>query len=297
MARRKTNLDSFNSHNFKFGTLEQDNVFVGGELRGTRELTGLKPAPGKENALIVQGELIKLVSNQYGLLLNETFFGEIESKLQDAGIGYDRRSINRDNKSFRVDYILNDESMHINVKGNKKDKIKPMISARTSYDGSSLTGAHLGAFREICSNGSHVADMTLNFQLRRRKNIMDVYVEKIEDTIAAFFDNEYYSLHKKFEVLAESPISDLEGFVKYTLGKTGLFKYEKSEKSPNDASIGAQFIMKTIEAEAAELGTSPNLWLGYNAFNEYIHTQNSKVFMEQERADKKLFNAILEQVN
>lgn len=297
MARRKTNLDAMNFHNFKNGTLEQDNVFVGGELIDTKELTGLLPAPGKENALVVQGELIKLVSNQYGLLLNEDFFGEIENKLQAAGIGYDRRSINRDNKSFRVDYILNDDSFHVDIKGNKKDVIKPMISARTSYDGSSLTGAHLGLFRRICSNGSHVAEMELEFQLRRRKNIMGIYIEKIEDTIAAFFDNQYYSLHQKFEVMAEKPIDDLEGFVKYTLGQTGLFKYEKSEKSPDEASVGAQFIMKTIEAEAAELGTKPNLWLGYNAFNEYIHTQNTKVFMEQERADKKLFNAILEQVN
>lgn len=122
-------------------------------------------------------------------------------------------------------------------------------------------------------------------------------IPKIEDLIAAFTDNEFYSLHKKFEVMAEKPISDIEGFVKYTLGKTGLFKYEKSEKNPEEASIGAQFIIDVINDEAQKLGTKPNLWLGYNAFNEYIHTQNKKIFMLQERADRQLFNAILEQVN
>lgn len=296
MARKK--LQFSDSHNFKYGQLEKDNIFVGGELKSMHELTGLKPSKGKENLLVVKDEIVNVVSNQYGFLSNERFYGEIEEKLQDAGITYDRRSLNRGNKSFRVDYILNDESFHINIKGKKNDVLKPMISARSAYDGSSLTGAHLGFFREICSNGQHVAQTQLKFALRRRKNIMDVYVDKIEDTISEFMDNEFYSLHKKFTVMAESPIENLEGFVKYTLGKTGLFKYLKSEKNTKDeASVGAQFVMKTIIAESEELGVKPNLWLGYNAFNEYIHTQSEKAFMLQERADRQLFNAILEQVN
>lgn len=296
MARRKIQFSD--SHNFKFGKLEQDNVFVGGELKSMYGLTGYKPKKGNENALIVKDEIINIVSDQYGFLSNETFFGAIEERLHDAGISYDRRSLNRENKSFRVDYILNDDSYHINIKGNKGDKLKPMISARTAYDGSSLTGAHLGFFREICSNGQHIATTQLKFALRRRKNIMDIYIDKIEDTIVEFMDNEFYSLHKKFEVMAESPIENLEEFVKYTLGKTGLFKYLKSEKNKKDEpSKGAEYVMHVIRAEAAELGVKPNLWLGYNAFNEYIHTQSEKAFMIQERADRAIFNAILEQVN
>jgi hypothetical protein len=294
MARKK--FDIIPGQNFKYGKLEQQNVFVGGELKDAAALTGMKVGKQHKNALIVQGEVIKLVSDQYGFLRNEEFFGTIEQRLKDAGIGYDRRSINRDNRSFRVDYILNDDSFHVNVKGSK-DKIKPMVSAQSSYDGSTLTGGHLGFFREICSNGAHVAQTQLQFKLRRRANIMEVYVDKIEETIAAFMDNEFYSLHEKFEVMAESPVSNVEEFVKYTLGETGLFKYEKSEKNPDEASAGARFIIDTINAEAKELGAKPNLWLGYNAFNEYIHTMTNKVFMVQDRADKKVFAEILSQIN
>lgn len=283
--------------NFKNGKLENDNVFVGGHLLSMENLTGFKPKKGLEKVLVINGEIINVVSNQWGWLRNEEFFGAIEEKLTGAGISFDRRSINRDNKTFRVDYILNDESFHINIKGNKKDLIKPMISATSSYDNTISPSGHIGLFRRICSNGNHVTETELDFRIRRRANITELYIEKIEETIAHFMENEFYSLHKKFEVLAESPISDVEGFVKYTLGKTGLFKYAKSEKNPDVASAGAQFVIDVINAEATELKTKPNLWLGYNAFNEYIHTQNEKVFTLQEEADKKIFAAVMAQVN
>jgi len=301
MARRKTTTDY---QNFK-GQLQQDNIFVNPKLESVAELTGYEVRKGLENFLTVDktpGQpdngriIISNVSNDYGFLDNETFYPQIEQRLNDAGITYLTRSINRQNRSFTVDYILEDENMHVNVKKGK-DKIKPMIRVVNSYDGSNQTTGHFGFFREICSNGLHIAEAQLNFKVRHRGKMFEIVMPKIEELLAAFMDNEYYSLHQKFEVLAEKPISDVEGFVKYTLGKTGLFKYEKSEKNPEEASIGAQFVIDIINNEAKELGTKPNLWLGYNAFNEYIHTQNNRVFALQEQADRKMFDAILEQVN
>lgn len=299
MARRKFDI---NKHDFKNGKLQQDNINVAPRLESISKLTGLDTLPGVDSLLVITDPLTKLdkavnvVSPQYGFLPNEVFIPLIEERLEGAGISYVKQTINRNNIAFAVDYILDDESMHTNVKKGK-DKIKPMMRVLNSYNGSSQTEGHFGFFREICSNGLHMASAQLNFKIRHRGNMQELVIPKIEELIAAFMDNEFYSLHKRFEVFAETPISNVENFVKYTLDKTGLFKYEKSEKNPEEASIGAQFVMDIINAEAKELGAAPNLWLGYNAFNEYIHTQNNNAFMLQQRADRKLFDAILEQVN
>lgn len=300
MSRKK--VQPKNNHNFKHGALTQHNVFVNPRLESFGDKTGYDVLPSMENLLIVTDPLTKrdkvvnTTSSKYGFLPNEIFMPLIEERLDGAGIQYVKQTINRDSTSFAIDYILQDESFHVNVK-KSGDIIKPMMRIINSYDGSSQTEGHFGSFREVCSNGLHTASTQLNFKLRHRGNMEELVVPKIEDLIAAFMDNEYYSLHKKFEVMAEKPLTDVEGFVKYTLGKTGLFKYEKSEKNPEEASIGAQYVIDVINAEAKELGTKPNLWLGYNAFNEYIHTQNKKIFMLQERADHKLFDAVMAQVN
>jgi len=303
MPRRKTEAAAY--ANFKYGTLKQDNIYVAPKIHDLATITGFEVRPGKEKFLTVlkdpdstdsPRQIVNVMSNDYGFLENEAFYPAIEERLEGAGISFNKQSINRNNRSFSVDYILEDQSMHLNIKQGK-DKIKPMIRVVNSYDGSNQTTGHFGFFREICSNGLHVADLQLKFNVRHRGNMYDIVMPKIEELIVEFMDNEYYSLHKKFQVLAEKALTDVEGFVKYTLGKTGLFKYEKSEKNPEEASIGAQFIIDTINAEAKELGTAPNLWLGYNAFNEYIHTQNQRVFLLQETADRKVFDTILEQVN
>jgi hypothetical protein len=290
---------------YRNGTLQNDNVYVNPTLEDVQKLTGIETRKGREKFIIVdvkdkdgnsKRQIVNNVSKDYGMLRNEDLYPMIEERLDGIGIGYKKRSVNRNSRSFVVDYVLDDSNMHVNVKG-VGDKIKPMIRIPNSYDGSEQSAGHFGFFREICSNGLHIAQMDLKFKQRHRGNVIEIIMPKIEDLIESFMNNEYYSLHKKFEVLAETPISNLEQFVKFTLGETGLFKYAKSEKNPDEASLGAQFIIDTISNEAKELKTAPNLWLGYNAFNEYIHTQNEKVFMLQERADRKLFDAILEQVN
>lgn len=302
MARKKVQPNNRAYIGNDSNTLKQDNVFVNPRIEGFSEKTGYDVLPSMDSLLVVTDPLterpmvVNTVSNKYGFLPNERFMPLIEERLDGAGIAYIKQTVNRNNSAFAIDYILQDESMHINVI-NGQDKIKPMMRIINSYDGSSQTEGHFGSFREICTNTLHTASTQLNFKLRHRGNMEELIIPKIEELIATFMENEFYSLHKKFEVMAEKPLTDVEGFVKYTLGKTGLFKYEKSEKNPEEASLSAQYVIDVINAEAKQLGTAPNLWLGYNAFNEFIHTQNNKIFMLQERADRKLFDAVLEQVN
>lgn len=300
MARRKPDI---NKHDFKNGTLQNDNLFVNPRLVNLGEIIGYDTMDRIDQLLLItdpvtgKDKAINTFSREYGLLPNETFVPAIEERLNNAGIAFQRRVISRsEGTRFAIDYILDDDNYHTKVKSNR-DVIKPMIRVVNSYDGSTQTEGHFGFFRQVCSNGLHVAQTQLNFKIRHRGNIVELTMPKIEELIVAFMDNEFYTIQKKFQVLSETPISDLHGFVKYTLGKSGLFKYQKSEKNPDEPSIGAQFIIDTITREAEQVSSAPNLWLGYNAFNEYIHTQNEKIFTLQEQADRGIFSAILEQVN
>jgi hypothetical protein len=287
--------------NSKNSFQKSDNIYPKVEVVNIAEKTGYKMRPGLDNFIVVDGEVVKVASKDYGLAENRQFFGAFEQKLDDAGILYTKRATNNRNRNFKVDYILQDESFHIAVgpklTGKAKDYIKPMITAINSYDGSQQTIGGFAGFREVCSNGLHVAEMQVGFKVRHRGNIIEIVMPKIEDVIAQFMDNEFYSLHKKFEVLAESPVPNINEFVKYVLGKTGLAKYEKSEKQPDEPSKAAEHIISTMQTESEKLGTAPNLWLGYNAFNEYIHNANNKLFTLKEEADKKMFATIMEMAN
>jgi hypothetical protein len=250
---------------------------------------------GLEKVVISEGSIVNVVSNSYGHLPNEQFFVEVERKLIDADINYDIRSINRENRSFAVDYILNDESLHINIK-NGMDKIKPMLRFTNSYDGSAKTSGHFGFFREVCSNGLHVAHSEIGFSVKHRGDIAEIVLPEISGLVRTFMNNEFYELQRKFEVLAETQVSNIQDFVKSVCAKTALFQFEASEKNP-DPSLNARLVMDIINRESSVLNTRPNLWLGYNAFNEVLHNKLKKGFEAQKQTDSKIFSHILEMAN
>jgi hypothetical protein len=270
--------------------LQKDNVFPKSKLVSLADITGMPTRKGLEKAVISEGQIVNVVSNSYGHLPNERFFAEVEAKLIDTGIGYIERSINRDNRSFAVDYILSDESYHINIK-NGLDKLRPMLRFTNSYDGSCKTSGHFGFFREVCSNGLHIAHSQIGFSVKHKGDIVHVVLPEIKQLVKKFMDNEYYSLHKKFEVLAERPIKDLSEFVKTTAESLKLFQFECSEKNPNP-SLNARMVLETIEKEARVLKVRPNMWLGYNAFNELLHGKLKKTFEAQKQLDGKLFEFV-----
>jgi len=195
------------------------------------------------------------------------------------------------NESFAVDYILNDDSYIIKVKGSD-DQIQPMLRYTNSYAGGPTT-ANFGFFRKICSNGLTICQTKIGFSVRHNSMVNEVVIPKIAETIEKFMDNEFYSLHKKFEVLAETSITDLEGFVKYVATKQDLFMYEMSEKNP-EPSANARLVLDIIRNEAKALDMQPSLWLGYNAFNEFLHGKLKKSFADQQRLDSRLFSGIVE---
>jgi hypothetical protein len=107
--------------------------------------------------------------------------------------------------------------------------------------------------------------------------------------IEKFMKNEFYSIHKRFEVLAEKPINDLKDFVKCTATELKLFQFECSKKNP----LHARLVIETIRKECSLLGTPPSLWIGYNAFNAILHGKLKKTFEAQKNLEAKIFEMLL----
>jgi hypothetical protein len=272
--------------------LRNDDVYVKNEVVSLSDLTQRTVRRGLEQAILSEGRVVNVVSKSYGHLPNQKFFPEVEVKLIDAGMNYLTRSINRDNRSFAVDFILSDENWIVKVK-NSQDRIRPMLRFTNSYDGSCKTAGHFGFFREVCSNGLHVAESRIGFSVKHRGNIAEVVIPEISELISVFMDNEFFSIHQKFEVLAEKPINDLTDFVKVTADHFKLFKFECSDKNP-DPSLNARMVMDTIGTESNFLGSEPNFWHGYNAFNSILHGKLKKTFEAQKNLDQRIFDFLVE---
>ena len=275
--------------NFKH-PLQNDNVFVDCKILPLSEITHKPTRKGLEKVIISEGEVVNVVSKSYGHLPNEHFFYEAEKQLINAGIQYATRSINRANRSFAVDYILQDDSCEIKVK-HGTDRIKPMLRFVNSYDGSCPMSGHFGFFREICSNGLHVAHSQIGFSIKHKGNICSVVFPEISQLVQKFLNNEFYSLHRKFEVLAETPLTDVEGFVKLTAERLKLFVFQSSERNP-EPSKNARIVIDSIYREADLLGEAPNHWIGYNAFNSLLHNKLKRPFGAQKQLDAKIFEAV-----
>lgn len=281
--------------NFRGQSMQQDNVFVNSEIRNFADLVNMPTRKGYEQVVISEGQIVNVVSDNYGHLPNEKFFLVVEEKLIDAGVEYDIRSINRNNRSFAVDYILNDDRYNI-VVANGKDIIKPMLRFVNSYDGSSKTSGHFGYFRQVCTNGLHVAETKMSFSVKHKGSICEFVLPEIQTLVNEFMSNEYYTLKPKAEFLSGAVISDIQKFVKQVCEETQVFKYEKSDKNP-DASLNATMVMDTIRSEASYLSVEPNMWLGYNAFNEILHNKFNKSFEVQKNYDAKIFDSIYAMAN
>ena len=272
--------------------LRNDDVFVPNEVRNFKELTGMNSRKGLDRAIVSGGQIVNVVSNSYGHLPNQTFFAQVENMLLEADIQTATRSINRENRSFAVDHILNDPSLAITVK-NSDDELLPMLRFTNSYDGTCRTTGSFGYFRRICENGLFVAQSQIGFNIKHRGEIAEVVMPNIKYLINKFMDNEYYTLKRKFEVLAETPVENIEEWVKMTCDDLKIFMYEASKENA-EPSLNARIVIDTVNRESRQLQTGANAWILYNSFNEILHSKLKKSFQAQKALDGKLFDYMLE---
>lgn len=271
--------------------LQNDNVFVNGQIMAFEDATGRKGRKGYDKCIVVDNEIIHVCSKQYGMLHNEHFFSRVEEGLINSDITYATRSINRDNRTFAVDYILDDERYAVNVK-QSKDIIRPMLRFVNSYDGSQKTTGHLGFFRQICSNGLHIAEQKIGFRVKHSGDIVEVVMPRIDELVEQFMDNEYYELQRKFVALADEEISDMQKFVRDICKETKIFQFDASETN-TDPSKNARMVLEIMQSESAILKVKPNKWIGFNAFNQVLHSKLKKTFSVQQDVDASLFDTVL----
>jgi hypothetical protein len=272
-------------------TKHNDNVFVDASIVSLEELTCKPTTSSKSQAIISEGQIVNVVSDKYGFLPNEKFYLAVEEKLINSDIKYTTSSINKGNKSFKVDYIL-DENYATNI-GNAKDIIVPLMSFTNSYDGSGKTAGTFGLFRQVCSNGLMVADTQIGFSYKHTANHLDIVMPEIDRLIVEFTKTEYFELQQKFQHLSDNKINDIQAFVEEVCKQTKIFQYGKMVEGEEVISKKAVEVMSIIEREANQLKVYPNMWLGYNAFNEVIHNMNSRNFEVQNQKDHKIFESIL----
>lgn len=269
--------------------LQQDNLFVASEMKSLEALTGMTPRRGLEQAIISNDTIVNIVSNSYGHIPNEEFFTKAEQLLVDASLSYQKRTINRQDRSFIMDVIIEDTNMF--TLKDSVDTILPMLRFKNSYDGSEKTSGHFGFYRKVCSNGLHVSETKLEFSIRHTKNSSELIMPKLNSLFETFLNNEYYSVVHKFDAMRTVEIINTEAFVRDMLEKTKLFRYECSDTNDNPSKRSRE-VIDILNNEALLLNAVPNLWLGYNAFNAVLHNTLKKPFTTQEKLDKVLFNEI-----
>jgi len=272
--------------------LRNDNIIVDSEVKLWSEVSSIKARKGYDKVVVSEGEVVNIVGASYGHLDNRNFFLKVEEQLIEHDIEYITRSINNDNRSFAVDYILNDEKFNvISKQGN--DKIRPMLRFINAYDGSAKTSGKFGFFREVCSNGLNVAISKVNFAFKKSGNVDELVLPNIRNLIDVFMSNEFYTIETKFDTLSNKRISNVAKFVETICENSGIQKFAKSDKNP-EPSERSQFVIDTILKESRILDVAPNMWLGYNAFNELIYTKIGGGFTKQDQSDKDMFAMVLE---
>jgi len=269
--------------------LQKDNLFIPSEMKSLETLTGMLPRRGLEKAIISNGTIVNIVSNSYGHIPNEEFFTNAEQLLVDAGLKYQTRTINRNDRSFIMDVIIEDTNLF--TLKDSEDAILPMLRFKNSYDGSEKTSGHFGFYRKVCSNGLHVSETKLEFSIRHTRNSSGLIMPKLKELFNTFLNNEYYSVISKFDAMRSIEIIDIETFVRDLLERTKLFRYECSDIN-DSPSKKSRDVIEILNNESLLLNEMPNLWLGYNAFNAVLHNTLKKTFSAQEKLDKVLFNEI-----
>ena len=244
-------------------------------MEAMEALTGIPPRRGMERAIISNGRMVNVVSKSYGHIPNELFFTKAEQLLVDSHLNYKKRTINREDRAFIMDIIIDDIGQFSTKKDG--DVILPMLRFKNSYDGSEKTSGHFGFYRQVCSNGLHVSETKLAFSIRHSKNSTHLIMPRLSELFEHFLDNEFYSVLNKFEAMETVEIMDVEAFVRDVLEGTKLFRYECSDRNDGPSKKSRE-VIEILNHEAVLLDTTPNLWLGYNAFNAILHGTLKKPF-------------------
>ncbi len=273
------------------------NPFVRAAMLPFKDVAEYPSIKGMENVVISNGKIVNVVSDNYGFISNQDFFGGFEEKLKAEHIKFTPVYKNVNDVQFVADYFLEGE-LFVGDKKRYPDVIKPKIRLQNSYDGKITLAGYFGFFRQVCSNGLHVMKDELAFKLRRTAKNIEIVFPSMSEMLESYKKNEMVKLHRSFEVLSETPVTDVQELVKHLVNSNGIFKFEASDKNPEPGSNG-RIVLNTVANESQILKTVPNAWIVYNAVNEWIYNDaiNKKDEGARKDLDVKLFASIVKAVN
>jgi hypothetical protein len=126
-------------------------------------------------------EVLNIVSNRYPLVRHIDVFGKMEEAIHLLGLPVMRRQVQSAYSGgyAKVVWTL-DRTMEVYGHG-IDDKLKVNITARNSYNYSSLVGLEFGTYRLICSNGASVGQLIAS---ARKRHVPSLNVSVLVGEIA-----------------------------------------------------------------------------------------------------------------
>ena len=170
------------------------------------------------------------------------------------------------------------------------DKVMPMLSFYNSYDSSSRTTGTFALFRQVCSNGMHIATSEVNFSLKHRGLAAELVMPRVEVLIETFLATEYRQIQQKALMLAERKVTNIDKLVKDICENTKVFTFATAN---GDLTNTSKEVMRRAIDEADLLDTDMSEWLVYNAVNEVIHEAKHRNFEVANEKDFKVFEYLV----
>lgn len=256
------------------------------------EMSAISDYPGVNkcsHVIISNGKIVQSCSGGYGLIKNEDFFGAFEQKLKEEHIKFTATYRNVNDSQFAADYIFDGE-MKV---ATSKDIVQPKARLINTYDGTGRTAGFLGDYRQVCTNGLHAFQFNIAFNIRHTSKAMELTMPNLTEMLETYKKKDGVNIYRRYEVLAEQKVTDLNDYVKAIANGLELFKFEKSEKNESP-SINADYVIDVTKRESAILNVTPNKWIVYNAFNNWLNNdeRNGKTDSQRVAIDSKLFEYI-----
>lgn len=218
-------------------------------------------------------------TDDYKLTTNEEFVMPVYERL--VGIFGDHVSTkikSFDDRQFYIELIV--ESSYFDI--TKDDSICPMITLQNSYDGGIKLSYALSFYRKVCSNGLHAFSEQYSVQVRHSKGNHDIDFERL------FEDLEKVEVRiDDFKELTERRMlpDELDTLVSY-VNQANHLKFPKSNLDK---------VSEIATNEAKKLNVELTPWLAYNAFNNVLNHEKSRLFPQDKvKIDKNILDTVKE---
>lgn len=245
------------------------------------------------------GEMhLNYCSPRYELVPNADIFPHVESILRGNDIKFTVTYNHINHVRFYADYIITDDDYAYRVQGG--DLIRPKLSVQHSYNGLTKYAINFGYYRLICSNGLVIPlDEMSEFNLSivgKHTKVINRSLAMLNQMLVNFANNAPEitgAITRKFEVLGDRAVNNVENRIKEVLSASGIIAVENSKFNTVQDIVAR--ITKEANDTALPYNGRVNDWLVYNGINQYINddTLNKAIPEKRRETDQKVLEYII----